>query len=183
MKRLYLVRHGRAEAGFGEQLDPGLDATGFRQAQAVGEQLGKLKHMPILSSPLRRARETASPLALRWSRKPIMEEAVAEIPTPGRVRLKDRPNWLRGVMAGKWSEQTRELIAWRKDLIAALHAQKEDTVIFSHFIAINVAAGDALREDRVHVFSPDNASVTILESDGSKLHVVELGREADTRVL
>jgi len=183
MVKLYLVRHGRAEAGFGEELDPGLDATGFRQAQAVGEQLGKLKHMPILSSPLRRARETASPLALRWSRKPIMEEAVAEVPTPGRVRLKDRPTWLRGVMASKWSEASRDLTIWRKDLIAALLARTEDTVIFSHFVAINVAAGAALREDRVHVFSPDNCSVTIVETDGGALHVVELGREADTKVL
>ena len=183
MKRLYLVRHGRAEAGFGEQLDPGLDATGFRQAQAVGEKLGKLKPMPILTSPLRRARETASPLVLRWSRKPILEEAVAEVPTPGRVRLKERPNWLRGVMAGKWSEQTRELAAWRKDIVTLLTARTEDAVIFSHFIAINVAVGAALVEDRVHVFSPDNGSVTILETDGTKLHVVEMGREADTRVL
>jgi broad specificity phosphatase PhoE len=149
----------------------------------VGEKLGGLKHMPILSSPLRRARETASPLALRWSRKPMMEEAVAEVPTPGRVRLKERPNWLRGVMAGKWSEASRDLIAWRKDVIAALIERPEDTVIFSHFIAINVAVGEALREDRVHVFSPDNCSVTILETDGSKLFVVELGREADTKVL
>ncbi len=58
-----------------------------------------------------------------------------------------------------------------------------DTVIFSHFVAINVAAGAALDDDRVVVFSPDNCSVTVFDVAGDALSLVDKGHEAElTRV-
>ena len=71
---------------------------------------------------------------------------------------------------------------WRENAIAALAAFSEDTVIFSHFIAINVAAGAALGDERVVVFSPDNCSVTIFESEAGRLRLIEQGHEAATKV-
>ena len=55
-------------------------------------------------------------------------------------------------------------------------------MIFSHFIAINVAAGAALGDDRLVAFRPDNCSVTVFETKGSSLSLVEKGREAETKV-
>ena len=55
-------------------------------------------------------------------------------------------------------------------------------VIFSHFIAINVAVGHATGEDRVRVFRPDNGSITTFETDGGTLRLITLGREAETEV-
>ncbi|HUJ48347.1 MAG TPA: hypothetical protein VLV55_14525, partial [Rhizomicrobium sp.] len=60
----------------------------------------------------------------------------------------------------------------------ALLAIPEDTAVFTHYIAINVAIGAAAGDDRVVVFSPDNCSVTILETDGGVLRLIEKGREA-----
>jgi len=40
-----------------------------------------------------------------------------------------------------------------------------------------------LGDPRVVVFRPDHTSVTVLESDGSALSLVEMGREATTGVL
>ena len=74
------------------------------------------------------------------------------------------------------------LAQWREDVIAALTGRTEDTVVFSHFVAINVAAGAALRDDRVMVFRPDNCSVTVFESENGKLRLVERGHEAETKV-
>jgi broad specificity phosphatase PhoE len=172
-----MVRHGRAAAGFGESMDPGLDAVGHAQAEAVARELAPLGRLPLLTSPLRRARETAAPLASLWNIEPKIEEAVAEIPSP-TDDLQTRVTWLRQFMAGSWRSATMDLAAWREDVIAALLAIGEDTVIFTHFIAINVAVGAAAGDERVLLFSPDNASVTIVENGGGELRLTEKGHEA-----
>ncbi len=51
-------------------------------------------------------------------------------------------------------------------------------MIFSHYVAINVIAGAATDDGRVVVFSPDNCSVTVFETDGGKLALIEKGSEA-----
>jgi broad specificity phosphatase PhoE len=177
MSRLYMVRHGRAAAGFGESHDPGLDELGREQAAAVAQELATLGRWPILSSPLRRTRETAAPLAKLWRVEPAIEEAVAEIPSP-TDNLQERVAWLREFMAGSWRNATPPLAQWREDAIAALLGIREDTVIFSHYIAINVAVGAATGDDRVVVFSPDNCSVTVFDNGSDALRLVEKGREA-----
>jgi len=182
MTRLYLVRHGRAAATFAEHADPALDDLGRSQAEAVGETLASLSPIALLSSPLKRARETSEPLAKRWQRKVLIEPAVAEIPSPGGLTLADRAVWLREFMQGSWRDASRELAQWREEAIAALASLKEDTVIFSHFVAINVAAGAGEGSDLVTVFRPDNCSVTILDVDHGRLRVVERGHEAETKV-
>jgi broad specificity phosphatase PhoE len=182
MPRLYLVRHGRAAATFAEAADPGLDALGHSQAEAVAEDLAAIGPIALLSSPLKRTRETSEPLAKRWQRPVPIEPAVAEIPSPSGLGLAERAEWLRGFMGGSWHDASRELAQWREEAIAALAAIKEDTVIFTHFILINVAAGVAEGDDRVILFRPDNCSVTILDVDNGRLALVERGREAETKV-
>lgn len=182
MARLYLVRHGRAAAGFGEAADPGLDAQGRAQAETVAKHLAPFGPLPIFSSPLRRARETSEPLAQRWQSPVLIEPAVAEIPTPSGLGLSQRAEWLRGFMTGSWRDAPRELAQWREAAIAALTTFPTDAVVFSHFIAINVAMGAAEEDDRVTVFRPDNCSVTILDAIDGVLCPVERGREAETKV-
>ncbi len=182
MPRLYIVRHGRAAATFAEHADPGLDPLGRSQAEAVAEHLAPVGPIALLTRPLARARETSEPLARRWQRNVPIEPAVAEIPSPSGMSLSERADWLRGFMGGSWRDASRQLAQWREEAIAALTAIKEDTVIFSHFIAINVAAGAAESDDRVILFRPDNCSVTILDVEGGALSLVERGREAETKV-
>lgn len=177
MARLYMVRHGRAAAGFGESRDPGLDELGRKQAEGIAQALAPRGQLPIVSSPLRRTRETAAPLAKLWRIEPVIEEAVAEIPSP-TDDLQERVAWLREFMGGSWRNATPPLAQWREDVMAALLAIHEDTVIFSHYIAINVATGAALGDHRVVVFSPDNCSVTVFENEGGSLRLIEKGAEA-----
>src|SRR5258706_14010217 len=172
MARIYMVRHGKAEAGFGEGMDPGLDALGRSQAQGVAEKLKPLGPLPILSSPLRRTQETAAPLARIWNRRPVIESAVAEIPSPKGMTLEERAQWLRKLMAGSWRAVTPELAEWREACIASVAGLSEDTAIFSHYVALNVIAGAATADDRVATSPPDNFPGTTFESDGVKLRLV-----------
>lgn len=178
MPRIYMVRHGKAAAGFGEDMDPGLDATGQAQAKTAAENLKGLGPKPILSSPLRRCQETAAPLAALWKATPTIEPRVAEIPSPRGMTLEERVVWLRTHMAGHWTGSDPALERWRDACVAAILALRTDTVVFSHYVAINVLMGSATADDRVVVFSPDNCSITVFDNTGGKLRLLEKGNEA-----
>ena len=190
MPRLYLVRHARPAAGWGQDADPGLDATGIRQAQATADDLEKrLDRMPIYSSPLRRCRETAMPAEQAWNQRAELFSAVAEIPAPP-LTLVSRAEWLTAAMRGSWAALQQsappgspDYMQWRRNLLAALTALPHDSVIFSHFIAINVVVAAARNVEDVVCFRPDHASVTTIETVGDAFKVIELGRQADTTVL
>ena len=183
MPTIVLVRHGRAAAGFGSHRDPGLDDVGRGQAEATAEELAARfeKPVPIYSSPLKRAQETAAPLARRWGSEVILEPRVAEIPSPTED-LGERARWLQGVMAGKWTDLPEELLRWREELIDCVLGFETDVVVFCHFIAINVVVAAARGAEELIVFRPDNGSVTdVCTRDGEPVQVF-LGIEGDNRV-
>jgi broad specificity phosphatase PhoE len=64
---VYLARHGQTalnESGvLRGLLDPPLDETGWRQAADLGAALSRRQPSLVVASPLRRARETAQPVA------------------------------------------------------------------------------------------------------------------------
>ncbi len=182
MAMLYLVRHGRAAAGWDSDPDPGLDDTGRAQAQAVAERLNPLGPLQLVTSPMRRCRETSLPLADAWQREPTVELGVSEISAP-MEGLSERTTWLRGFMAGTWVEADAERQAWRMNLVRALVDLPQDTVVFTHFIAINAAVGEAIGDERIVSFRPDNCSVTIMRSVMDQLELVERGHEAETQVM
>jgi broad specificity phosphatase PhoE len=178
---IYLVRHGKASSGFDSHLDPGLDELGRTQATAAADDLAPLGPLPIFSSPLAWAQQTAAPLAERWGVTPVIENRVAEIPSPTED-LSQRAEWLRGVMADCWSNLDPGLHRWRQAMIACVSSYAEDCVVFCHFVAINVLVGASTGADEMTTFRPDNGSVTTICTESGRLHLIELGREADTRV-
>ena len=187
--RLYVVRHGKPAAVWGEaDDDPGLDETGKAQAVAVAEKLMALpddkRPDAVVSSPLRRCRETAQPLADRLGVDVCIEPAVGEIPTPAGLAASERPAWLRAAFAGTWSAIIGDIDydRWRRDTHKAVTGMAR-TAVFSHFVAINGLVSVLRGDERVIGFRPDHTSVTTLETDGGALTLVELGAEAVTGVL
>jgi broad specificity phosphatase PhoE len=182
MTRLYLVRHGRAAAGWDTDPDPGLDDLGRAQAATVAARLAPLGPLPIHTSPLRRCRETAATLADLWHVEPVIEPDVAEIPSPEGISMADRVDWLRSAMGGGWVDLGTRYVAYRDLVVTAVSGIAGDSVVFSHFIAINVAIGAALGDDRLVSRSLDNCSVTVIDVVDAALQLVESGHEADTLI-
>lgn len=182
MPTLYLVRHGRAAAGWDSELDPDLDALGHEQARGLVQQFASLAPMGLVVSPLARTRETAAPFAAAWQIEPRIEPRVAEIPSPVNG-LKERGLWLREIATRTWPQLDAPLRQWRGHVLAALAERDRDAVVVTHYIAINVAIGAAVGDDRVVNFHPDHCSVTVLRSTGGRLELVCRGAEAATRVL
>jgi broad specificity phosphatase PhoE len=181
MPRLYLVRHGRATAGW-EEDDPGLDDVGRAQAVAVAEHLTPLGPLALVTSPLRRCRETAAPFVARWETAATVSPAVRELPSPDGVPAAGRPAWLRSVMGGTWAALGPHYVRFRDDAIAFLRSLAGDTVVVSHFVAINAAVGAATGDDRVVILSLDNCSVTMIDASPLGLTLVEGGHQADTLI-
>lgn len=178
---IYLIRHGEAEAGWGDHPDPGLSALGAKQAEAVAGILAGFGIRKIISSPMQRCRETSAPLASRLALTPEISTEVSEIATPPDTA--DRVAWLRAVMAGTWPEAGPDYVAWRSGMGAFVEALPPHTAVFSHFVAINALCGLLEGEEKVTVFRPGHCSVTRLERSGGRLKVAEYGSESATRVL
>ncbi|HEV2369034.1 MAG TPA: histidine phosphatase family protein [Acidimicrobiales bacterium] len=192
MGRLYLIRHGRAAAGWTEDLDPDLDHLGKAQAEAMAAELsdildrrgGGVPH--IVSSPLRRARSTAAALEKVWGVVATVDPSVGEVPSPPGASgaLSRRGEWLAAIMRSQWDDPAvpDDLRVWRAGVIDALMRTDGDAVFTSHFVAINAAVGEAVGDTRVTCFRPDYCSRTILDVEGGALRLVELGGEASTSV-
>jgi broad specificity phosphatase PhoE len=176
-----LVRHGHAAAGFSSAADPGLDALGLAQAETMATGLAPHGPLPLVTSPLLRTRQTAAALASVWGAPAAVDERVAEIPSP-TDDLAERGAWLSRAMAGTWADLGPELAAWRDRLVQAVFELAADTVVVTHFVAINAIVGWASGDDRVMAVRLDNCSITTLDTDGSGLRVVELGAMANSEV-
>jgi broad specificity phosphatase PhoE len=176
-----LVRHGHAAAGFSADHDPGLDELGRSQAQAMATTIGPVGPLPIVTSPLRRTRETAAVLEAAWGRPATVDARVAEIPSPTRD-LAERGAWLRAAMAGTWADLGPGYEAWRDDLVAAVSGHERDTVVVTHFVAINAVVGSVRGDDRVMAVRIDNCSITTIEVVDGRIDVLDLGAVGVTEV-
>lgn len=189
MARLYMIRHGRPSSTWGgSDEDPGLDDVGQAQALAARDWLMALppEHRPsrVVSSPLRRCRETAEPTAKALGVEVEVDERVGEIPTPSALSPEERGPWLRKSFAGAWAEIEGDLDYdhWRRGIAASLVGRGR-TAVFSHYVATNAVVSHLLDDPKVLAFRPDHASITVLETDGAVLSLIEKGREATTGVL
>lgn len=187
--RVYMIRHGKPSSTWGDtDEDPGLDEAGQAQARAAAEALLALPEAErptrVVSSPLRRCRETAAPFAAALGVELEIDPRVGEIPTPANVSHDDRSEWLRNAFGGRWGEIVGDLDydAWRRGVAAAVagHAGK---AVFSHYVAINAAVSTAEGNDLVMGFRPDHCSIQTFEVEGDALILVAKGREAATQVL
>ncbi|WP_051366701.1 histidine phosphatase family protein [Hamadaea tsunoensis] len=79
MALVYLVQHAHKQP---EPGDPGLTDTGERQAARTGQWLGRLGLRAVYSSPMRRAWQTAEPIA-----------ALHGLTVRPDERLRERMNW------------------------------------------------------------------------------------------
>ncbi|AQT82104.1 histidine phosphatase family protein [Mycolicibacterium litorale] len=182
--QLLLVRHAlphRTEAGDGA--DPELSEDGWQQARRLPGALDRFPISRLISSPQRRAVQTAKPVAQARGLGVEVDERLAEydrglshyVPIE-QVRTERPEEWARmaaghlpsGVDEDAFRDRVRAALA---DIVAA--AGHDDTVaVFSHGGVINVILHELLGTARLLSFPIDYVSVTRLLYSRSGLGTV-----------
>jgi probable phosphoglycerate mutase len=172
--QVLLVRHAlplRSEHGQGS--DPDLSDEGMAQVARLPEALARFPISRVVSSPQRRAIQTAEPVAAARELSVEVDDRFAEydrdlpvcIPIE-QIREENREEWTRlaqGHLPSAVNEDAfrARVLAAVDDLIAA--ADPEDTVaVFSHGGVINLLLHEILGTARLLSFPVDYASVTRL---------------------
>jgi broad specificity phosphatase PhoE len=191
MINIYLIRHGKASAGW-NTMDPNLDLKGKEQSDKIALKLSQIAKNPfdIFSSPLIRCIETAEPFSKIKNKKIKIENRVIEIPSPIK-NLKKRVVWLKRVLPLTWNELISDkdsmdskidYFLWRENILKFFLSLNKDTFIFTHYLVINSVVSHLRKSDKVVFFNPDNTSLTHLSLSDKKLKIISLGDEASTLI-
>ena len=169
--RLYLIRHGETEWALTGQhtgrTDIGLTRHGENEARELGRHLRNLRFTTVLSSPLKRARQTCELVGLDKAAKiesDLMEWDYGDYEGKRSVDIRrERPDWnifLDGCPNGEMPAQISE----RADqLIARLRMLDGKVALFSHgqFGAVLAARWLGLPLVEAQHFPLDTASLSI----------------------
>jgi broad specificity phosphatase PhoE len=183
--RLVLVRHGRPTTNWSDGPgDAGLDEIGHEQARAMARSLDGFGSADLVTSPLRRTRETAAALEAHRGVVARIEPGVAEIASPADLDVSARARWLGEIMAGRWADDAvgDDVRAWRDDVVATLVAMASHTIVVTHYVAINVAVSAATGDERVAPVRPAHCSAHHFEVVDGRLHLVALGAQGESTV-
>lgn len=185
--QLLLVRHAlplRSEPGQGS--DPDLSEEGIAQAERLPAALSRFPVSRLVSSPQRRAIQTAGPLAAELGLQVEVDERLAEYDrdmshyVPIEEIAKENPEELARLVSGHLPSSVDEnafmarINAAVEELVAA--GDHDGTVaVFSHGGVINVLLHQILGTERLLSFHVDYASVTrLLSSRSGKLAVASV---------
>jgi len=175
MTTLHLVRHAEAAAGWGDDLDPGLSEQGHQQAAAMAATF-PAESLPIISSPLRRARETAHALERRWNTAALIDPGVGELPSPSDD-LAERQVWLGTALRSTWPALGARYTSWRTMVLELLLGLRDESVIVTHYVLINAVIGAATGSDAVICHPIANAAVVRVDHDRQRFEILELPSE------
>lgn len=181
---IYLIRHGEAAQAWDEAPDPILSVNGIDQSNKLAEQYLPIitnKDFQLISSPLARAQQTASPFQKGLNTTITTNTNFAEIPSPG-IALADRRNWLKALFDKNISDLEVPQLTWRDNIIQGIKSLEKDTFIFSHFMTINTIVGWIKEDSRVVSYYPDYCSITQISKTGNQYIIKSLGKELSTIV-
>jgi len=179
---IYIVRHGEASTDWGGHQDPGLSLEGKSQAYICASGLAKFnsKSLQILSSPRKRAFETAKPLG-KLLNKPIrILESFNEIPSH---RAKKKLQWLRGIAKLHSSKLPNYLQRWKEQIMLELSMIDKDTIIFSHFMVINAIFNELNNSKQFVSIQPGYASIMHITKKENRLSYVGISNENISKIV
>ena len=172
---LLLVRHAepeRVEGGTGVRANPSLTERGRRQAQRLADWLAHERIDVVVSSPQRRAIETAEPIAVAHGLDLQVVDDLVEFDVQAdhyipveELKATNDPRW-RAMVDGTWHDfggedpaQFRVRILAAVDALIDAHAGQR-VVAVCHGGVVNVALGAVLGIERPLWFDPAYTSLS-----------------------
>jgi broad specificity phosphatase PhoE len=193
--QLIFIRHGQVEDRYhqvfgGSKIDMDLSPLGHHQAAAINQWLGQDEIDTVYASPMRRVRQTLAPLLESRSLNPVFVDDLREVDFGDWTGLRwQEVKELFGVSAFDWLEvldkgelpggetahHLRERVRPCLDRILRESGQGR-AVIFCHggIIRVMLSILLDLPLSRMAHFNIEYGSITVVEIQPAKRHVVEL---------
>ena len=185
---LLLIRHGRplrAHGGDGPA-DPGLSPLGTRQSEALADWLASERLAAIYASPLRRARETAAPLADRLGLDVTLDDSIREYDADAVEYIPMEE--LKASGDPRWNEVPQALPEFRERVIdgierlVAAHPSERIAVV-CHGGVVNVYVAWVVKTRTELFFLPHYTSISrVLAAGGGQRSVDTINETAHLRV-
>lgn len=190
--QLILIRHARParERLAGAGADPGLTEEGHRQATLLARYLVASEHRPdaVYASPMRRARDTAEPLAKLAGVEVTYEEELAEFDRDSSVYIPneeyegDRYQQWQDLLRGYWHGHWFDLEAFRKTVFEAVEGiianhERGSVAVVCHSGVINAYLAEALGTRDSMFFQPDYTSLTRVRAGRNRLRLLTSANE------
>ncbi len=191
LSQLVLVRHGQTEWSRTGQhtgrTDLPLEPEGRRQAEALGEELGRLRPALVLTSPLVRAAETCA-LALPGSAVEVSEDLMEwnygdyEGRTTLEIR-RERPGWSLWVDGAPGGEAAAAVGRRVDRVVERARSAGGDTICFAHGHVLRVLAARWLGLPPIggRLFVLDAGSLSVLGWDREVPAVIRWNQPAPSR--
>lgn len=175
---LLLIRHALPERveKVGAPADPPLSDTGLRQSKALAGWLSDEPLDALYASPLRRAVETAGPLAEVTGLDAVVEDDVAEYDRHAEayvpieeLKASNDPRWQAMVDGGYFAdgdetvEEFQARVVAAVDRIIAAHGSSTVAVV-CHGGVMNAYVGHVLGLDNYMVFEPAYTGITRIKA-------------------
>jgi probable phosphoglycerate mutase len=192
---LILIRHGlplRVERSDGAPADPSLGEEGREQARRMASWLAALPIDALYASPLRRAVETAEPLAKTKDLEIRIEPGVRELDADSaryvpleELKREDYSAW-RAMMAGGLYAEI-DLPAFRREVIRSLEGiarahRGQRVAVVCHGGVINTWASHLLGIEETLFFDPGYTSVNrFLVASSGERSIASLNETAHLR--
>ena len=196
---LLLIRHAlpiRIEGPEGTAADPELDPLGHEQAQALAEYLSSEHIDALYVSPMRRAVQTAEPVAARLGLEPIYDDELAEfdrqshfyIPIEELKEEKDE-RW-DDLVSGRWGVDGevdpgtfKAVVVEAVERVIAANRGKTVAVV-CHGGVINAYYADMLGLEFPMFFEPAYTSISrVLASSAGHRQVKSINEHAHVRAM
>ena len=192
---LVLIRHAepvRIEDALGPA-DPNLHERGIAQAERLAQYLAEEPLEGLVSSPMRRAQETAAPVAKVHNLPIVVDEELSEfdrestsyIPIEELRATKDE-RWL-AMVEGRLDEYETDPVVFQRDVVAAIERVIDQNpgrkvAIVCHGGVINAYVGHILGIERLMWFEPAYTSIhRVAASRGGVRSVTALNEAAHLR--
>jgi len=185
---LLLIRHARPLRAHGGEgpADPALSPLGLRQAEALADWLAEERLDAIYASPLRRARETAAPLAAKLGLDVAIDESLREYDADAveYIPMED----LKAAGDPRWNEVPDALPEFRERVIDGIERLvkahgSERIAIVCHGGVVNVYVAWIVRSRTELFFLPHYTSISrVLASGSGQRSVDTINETAHLRV-
>jgi len=110
-----------------------------------------------------------------------IDDAFSEIPA-SNIKLERRMEWLKSMMNMDIAMLPEDVKEWRSRIIKKLKNIKSNSIIFSHFMVINVVVGYIKNHPILLSMYPDNGSLTKIKVSNGKISLIKIGDEKNTKI-